>query len=164
MSFEGKLRLGLKASSDLRQTGLVQIGLSRVGAQLPTLSNPDEVLRCLQLPPRAVLPCDDPLFETVLALMLHAAFEALLGRHFDPMYLAESLFYEVARLDRGPRWSTAWVYTKKTNVIKKLCNLMFQMGIHIFVNGLLRNKTRTFCASSGAAFAGRCARDFYKPV
>lgn len=101
VTFERKLRLGPKAPSELSKPGWGFKSAYLASALYYVLTDPDEVLRGLQLPLRAVVPRDDARFGIALALTSHAALEALLGRHFNPMYLVESLFYAVARVDRG---------------------------------------------------------------
>lgn len=90
VTFEEKLRAGPKAPSDLREPGLGFKSAYLALALYYQLSDNDEVLRCRQLPMR-----DDARFEVPLALTLHEALEALVIRHFNPMYLVESLFYAI---------------------------------------------------------------------
>lgn len=108
VTFERKLRLGAKAPSELSRPGWGFKSAYLASALYYVLTDPDEVLRGMQLPLRSVVAREDARFGIALALSSHAAIEALLGRHFNPIYFVESLFYAVARVDRGEDASDAF--------------------------------------------------------
>lgn len=101
VAFERKLRLGAAAPSQLSRPGWGFKSAYLAAALYYIATDPDHVLRDAALPLRAVIHRDHARFAIALALCSHAFVEALIGRHVNPLYALESVFYAVARLERS---------------------------------------------------------------
>lgn len=100
VAFERKMRLGSRTPSEFSAPGWGFKSAYLAAFLYYITTDPANVLRTLPVPMRYTLEKDDARYIISLALCVHAALETLWGRHINPMFLLERLFYTITRVDR----------------------------------------------------------------
>lgn len=100
LGFERKLRLGKSSHSDFSRPGWTFKSAYLASLTYYMLTDQDSFLRDL-FGWNIVVAKDKARFFLALALCLHSAFEALIGKHINPLYFIETVIYTIMRLERS---------------------------------------------------------------
>lgn len=98
LGFERKLRMGKASHSEFSRPGWTFKSAYLASTLYYMLTDQDSFLRDL-FGWNIVIAKDRARFWIALALCCHAAIEALWGKHINPLYIFETAFYLVMRLD-----------------------------------------------------------------